>query len=90
MALGASASQVRRAVLLSTLRLAVAGIVVGTFASLVSARLIASLLYGTSPWDGVTYAGMVMALMAVALVSGYLPAQRASRIDPFTALRSEG
>jgi len=89
MALGASAGRVRREVVLNTLRLAVSGLVVGTAASLVSARLIASLLFATSPWDATTYAGMVLLLVAVALVSGYLPARRASGIDPMTALRSQ-
>ena len=54
MALGASSSRVRRQVLLGTVRLAVAGIGVGSIASIVSARLIASLLFGTSPWDAAT------------------------------------
>jgi predicted permease len=89
MALGASPGRVRREVILNTLRLAVAGIVVGTTASLVSARLIASLLFATSPWDVTTYAAMVLLLVAVALISGYVPARRASYIDPMTALRSQ-
>jgi ABC-type antimicrobial peptide transport system permease subunit len=89
MALGASAGRVRREVILNTLRLAVGGLVVGTAASLVSARLIASLLFGTSPWDPTAYAGMVLLLVGVALVSGYIPARRASGIDPMIALRSQ-
>jgi len=89
MALGASAGRVQREVILNTLRLAVAGIVLGTTASVVSARLIASLLFATSPWDVTTYAGMVLSLVAVALISGYIPAQRASCIDPMAALRSQ-
>jgi putative ABC transport system permease protein len=89
MALGATAGRVRREVVLSTLRLAVAGIAVGTAASVVSARLIASLLFATSPWDATTYAGMVLSLLAVALISGYIPARRASCIDPMSALRSQ-
>ena len=89
MALGASAGRVRRGVILNTLRLALAGIVVGTAASVASARLIASLLFATSPWDVTTYAGVMLSLIAVALISGYLPARRASGIDPMTALRSQ-
>ena len=89
MALGASAGRVRRGVILNTLRLALAGIVVGTAASLASARLIASLLFATSPWDVTTYAGVMLSLIAVALISGYLPARRASGIDPMTALRNQ-
>jgi len=87
MALGATAGRVQRDVLARTLRLAVIGIVVGTVASVASARLIASLLFGTSPWDGMTYAGMIVAILVVALVAGYLPARRASRVDPLAALR---
>lgn len=89
MALGATAGRVRREVIVNTLRLAIVGIVAGTIASVVSARLIASLLFATSPWDVTTYGGMVVSLIAVALVSGYIPARRASSIDPMTALRSQ-
>jgi ABC-type antimicrobial peptide transport system permease subunit len=88
MALGASAGRVRRDVLLATLRVALIGIVVGIVVSLAAARLIASLLFGTSPWDAPTYIGMAAIFLAVALISGYLPARRASRIDPIVALRS--
>ena len=87
MALGASAGRVRREVILSTLRLAVAGIAVGAAASVISARLIASLLFATSPWDATAHVGMVLLLVAITLVSGYIPARKASGVDPMTALR---
>lgn len=89
MALGASTARVQRDVLSETLRLTVLGVAVGTAASMVSAHLIASLLFGTSPWDASTYATVMLALVAVALLAGYLPALRASRINPIIALRNE-
>jgi predicted permease len=86
MALGASRGRVQRGVLARTLWLVLAGIVVGTLGSFAASRAIASLLFGTQPTDLVTYAGMIVLLTAVALVAGYLPARRASRIDPMIAL----
>jgi predicted permease len=88
MALGATMGRVQREVLAGTLRLALAGIALGAVASLAAAKLIASLLFATSPWDGPTYAAMAVALTVVAAISGYLPARRASRIDPMVALRA--
>jgi predicted permease len=88
MALGATMGGVQRQVLAGTLRLALIGIFLGAVASLAVARLISALLFATSPWDLATYAGMAAALLAVAVLSGYLPARRASRIDPMVALRA--
>ncbi len=88
MALGATMGRVQRQVLGGTLRLAIAGIALGAVASVAAAKLIASLLFATSPWDVATYAAMVVMLLAVAVVAGYLPARRASRIDPMVALRA--
>jgi predicted permease len=89
MALGASARHVQRNVLEGTLRLALWGIAIGVVASIGTARLLASLLYDTSPWDAATYFGMAAALLLVAAVAGYVPAVRASRISPLVALRAE-
>jgi putative ABC transport system permease protein len=88
MALGASTGRVQRQVLGSTLRLACAGLAVGTVLAFVVAKVIASLLFATSPWDLPTYLGMALALLLVAVVSGYIPARRASGINPMEALRN--
>jgi predicted permease len=89
MALGASRHHVRQRVLTSTLRLAVIGTAAGAIVSIGTARLVAALLFDTSPWDALTYCAMAAVLLVVAAVAGYLPALRASRINPLTALRSE-
>jgi ABC-type antimicrobial peptide transport system permease subunit len=88
MALGASAGIVQRQVMAGTLRLALIGVVLGAAASIAGARLMASLLFATSPWDAATYISMAIALLAVAGVSGFIPAFRASRINPTVALRA--
>jgi len=62
--------------------------VLGTVLAFVVAKVIASLLFATSPWDMPTYLGMGAALLLVAAVSGYIPARRASGINPMKALRS--
>ena len=87
MALGAAVGQVRSLVLASTLRLAGAGMLLGALLSLALSHVIASLLFATSPWDAPAYLGMALALLLVALVAGYIPARRASRIEPMRALR---
>jgi len=87
MALGATQGHVLRGVLQKTMILAVTGIVLGTVASLVVARWIASLLFGTAPTDPATFAAMIFVMTIVALVAGYIPARRAARIDPMVALR---
>ncbi len=88
MALGATTGRVQRQILAGTLRLAFAGMALGTIGAFAVAKLIASLLFATSPWDLPTYLGMALALMLVAAVSGYIPARRASSINPMEALRS--
>jgi predicted permease len=88
MALGATRSWVQFDVIWKTLRLVLIGVVVGIIASLLLARLIASLLFQTAPTDPLTFAGMVALLAVVALLAGYLPARRASKVDPMAALRT--
>ena len=87
MALGATQGHVLREVMRKTMILAITGIMLGTVASVVVGRWIASLLFGTKPTDPVTFAGMVLVMMVVALIAGYIPARRAARIDPMVALR---
>jgi predicted permease len=89
MALGATQSRVQPSVIARTFRLVLVGIAAGTIASLAVARGIAALLFGTAPSDPVTFAGMVLTLGTVALLAGYLPARRASRINPMVALRND-
>ncbi len=88
MALGASPASVRRMIVRATLRLALAGIGVGVLISLALATVINSLLFGIAATDPVTFAATVIVLASVALAAGYLPAWRASRIEPMSALRS--
>jgi predicted permease len=88
MALGASQGRVQFAVIARTLWLALIGIAFGTLASFGIGSLIASLLYGTPATDRATFACMILLLGAVALLAGYIPARRASRINPMIALRN--
>jgi predicted permease len=87
MALGASAETLQRSILLQTLGLAGIGMVVGVVASWALARTLSGLLFGVTSSDPVTFAGMLVILTGVAALAGYLPARRASRIDPMSALR---
>ena len=88
MALGATETRVQLDVIWKTLRLALIGVAVGIIASLAVTRLIASLLFQTAPTDPLTFVGMMVLLGGVALLAGYLPARRASMIDPMVALRT--
>ncbi|WP_260704647.1 ABC transporter permease [Edaphobacter flagellatus] len=89
MALGASPGNVQMGVLTKTLRMTAVGIAVGAVVSLAVANLIASLLFGTRPTDPMTFIAMTIVLGVVAALAGYLPARRASRINPMVALRNE-
>jgi predicted permease len=88
-ALGASPVRVRRGVLGRTLLLASAGIGIGLAAALATTRLLRSMLFGVSPVDPATIAGMIVILVVVATLSGIVPARRATRADALEALRSE-
>jgi len=88
MALGATTGRVQRQVLASTLRLTILGIALGALIAIVVAKGLASLLFATSPWDLPSFLGMAVVLLLVALVSGYVPARRASGINPMEALRN--
>jgi predicted permease len=88
MALGATLGRVQLDVIRTTLQLALIGIAIGTVASFAVSQLIASLLFGTTPTDPLTFLVMALVLGAIALVAGYIPARRASRINPMVALRN--
>jgi ABC-type antimicrobial peptide transport system permease subunit len=88
-ALGANPIRVRHAVLGRTLLLAGAGIGIGLAAALATTRLLRSMLFGVSPVDPATIAGMIVILVVVATLSGIVPARRATRADALEALRSE-
>jgi predicted permease len=89
MALGARMRDVRWMVMRETLMLAGGGVVAGMLAALGAHRLIAAQLFGLTATDAVTFGGAAGLMIAVACAAGYLPAHRASRVDPSTALRYE-
>jgi predicted lysophospholipase L1 biosynthesis ABC-type transport system permease subunit len=89
MALGASARHVQTGIVVQTLRLAAIGLVIGMGASWVLGRSLSGLLFGVTATDPVTFAVMLLILGTVATLAGYLPARRASHIDPLIALRAE-
>ena len=88
MALGASATDLQSHILLGTLGLAALGLALGLAASRAFTGALESFLFGVTPGDPVTFIGIGALLMVVAALAAYLPARRASRIDPMVALRS--
>jgi predicted permease len=88
MALGASATDLQSHILLGTLGLAALGLALGMAASRAFTGALESLLFGVTPGDPVTFIGIGALLIVVAALAAYLPARRASRIDPMVALRS--
>ena len=89
MAIGAQRTDVIRMVLAEGARLSAAGAAIGIAASFWTARALSSFIYGVTVADPVTYAVASSALLVVALIASLVPAWRAARIDPMSALRTE-
>jgi putative ABC transport system permease protein len=89
MALGAKPRDVMRLLVNESLVRVAAGVVLGLAIALLATRALASMLYGVAPQDAATFAGMASLLAAVALAATWLPARRATRVDPMVTLRTE-
>jgi predicted permease len=89
LALGAQSPNILRMILRQGLGLAIAGAAVGLVCALIVSHLMAGLLYGVRPTDPLTFAGVALLLIGVALLACYIPARRALRVDPLVALRHE-
>ena len=87
MALGAETSDVFRLIVGNAVRLVAVGIAVGVAAALVATRVMRSLLFGVGANDPITFAGICLVIASVALIASWLPARRASRVDPLVAIR---
>ncbi len=89
MALGASPEKVRSMVVLQGMQMALVGVVIGVGAALALAKYMTTLVFGVKPHDPVVFVTVVVVLSAVALVATFVPALRASRVDPMVSLRYE-
>ena len=89
LAMGANPRDVLRMVLGQGLQLALVGVVIGIVAALGATRLISTMIYGVTPADPLTFAAVAVFLVLVALLACYIPARRATRVDPLVALRHE-
>jgi ABC-type antimicrobial peptide transport system permease subunit len=89
MALGAGTPDILRLILGRSARLIVAGTAIGLVAAFGFSRFMASMLYGISPKDPVTFASVTLVLLLVAVAACYIPARRATKVDPIIALRYE-
>jgi ABC-type antimicrobial peptide transport system permease subunit len=89
MALGASPGSVRKMVVLQGMRLAAIGVVIGIAAALALTRFMAGLIYGVKTWDPVVFVTIAALLGTVSWLATYIPARRASRVDPMVSLRYE-
>jgi putative ABC transport system permease protein len=89
MTLGAQPRDVLRMVLAQAMRRVIAGAVAGLAGALLLTRLMANLLFGVRPTDPLTFGSVTLVLVCAALLASYLPARRATRINPIIALRQE-
>jgi ABC-type antimicrobial peptide transport system permease subunit len=89
MALGAQRSHVLRLMLGEGMKMALVGVAIGIAAALGLTQLMASMLFGVSATDPITFCGVALVLTSVALAACYIPARRAMRVDPMVALRYE-
>jgi ABC-type antimicrobial peptide transport system permease subunit len=89
MALGADRRHVRGLVVREIAVMLVLGVAVGLAAAAGAGRLVESVLYGMKPWDPFVYGAATVVLAAVAMVAAYVPARRATRVEPVIALRYE-
>ena len=88
-ALGARRADISRAVLKSSLAVVTLGVVLGVAGAIGAGRLLASLLFGVPPYDGVILALAALALFSTGFLANWLPARRASRVDPMVSLRTD-
>ena len=89
MALGAARSDVMRMVVRQGMALVLVGLAIGLALALALARVLKSLLYEVSAWDPLTFAAVAVVLLGISLVASWIPARRATRVDPLAALRYE-
>jgi len=89
MALGARRADVLQMTVVQGLKLVGAGMILGLGAAFLLTRVMATLLYGISATDPITFIGISVVLLAVAILASYVPALRATKVDPITALRAQ-
>jgi ABC-type antimicrobial peptide transport system permease subunit len=89
MALGATRANILQLILGRTFRLTALGIIAGLIAAFFLTRFLDSILFGITAHDALTFIAVPLCLVVIALLAGYLPARRATRVDPVTSLRYE-